>query len=52
MTPEQEKELRWKYADNLLELMALQPELFEDRTGLPPRPSEEPDGAQQGRYHG
>lgn len=33
MTPEQKEELRWKYTDNLIELMALQPELFRKKDG-------------------
>ena len=31
MTPEQKLKMRQMYADNLLELMALQPELFDDK---------------------
>ena len=30
MTPEQIQKMREMYADNLIELMALQPELFDD----------------------
>ena len=30
MTPEQKLKMRQMYADNLIELMALQPELFDD----------------------
>ena len=30
MTPEQKLKIRQMYADNLIELMALQPELFDD----------------------
>ena len=31
MTPEQKLKIRQMYADNLIELMALQPELFDDK---------------------
>ncbi len=34
MTPEQELKIRQMYSDNLIELMALQPELFDDKATI------------------
>ena len=34
MTPEQIQKMREMYADNLIELMALQPELFDDKDAV------------------
>jgi len=34
MTPEQKLKMRQMYADNLIELMALQPELFDDKEAV------------------